>query len=301
MILTVTLNAAVDVTYEVDVLRPHTSHRVSLVARRAGGKGVNVARVLHQLGHDTVVTGIAGGAGGAEIRAELDAAGIAHTLLDRGSARTTVTVVDRDDATVLNEAGPTLSEDDWAAFLTLFDDMACGAEVVVLSGSLPPGLPTDAYARLCARTSVPCLVDAGGPALVEAARAGAAVLLPNASELQEATGLSDPEAGARALLREGAGAVVVSLGADGLLALTGAEAWRAPAPERLAGNPTGAGDALAAAIAATAGSPWPDRLREALAWSAAAVLARAAGEVDEPTLARIRATATIETLETPCP
>ena len=301
MILTVTLNAAVDVTYQVASLEPHASHRVAEVTRRAGGKGINVSRVLHQLGHDTVATGIAGGRTGVEIRAELDAAGITHALLDRGEARTTVAVVDPLDATVFNEPGPALTADDWDAFLALFDSVAPGADVVVLSGSLPPGLPADAYAQLCARTSVPCLVDAGGPALVAAARARAAVLLPNAAELRDATGSGDPVDGALSLLREGAGAVVVSRGPDGLLALTTDGAWRAPAPERLVGNPTGAGDALAAAIAATTGSPWPDRLREALAWSGAAVPARAAGEVDEPTLARIRAAATIERLETPCP
>lgn len=301
MILTVTLNAALDVTYGVEAVVPHATHRVERVIRRAGGKGLNVSRVLHQLGHDTVVTGIAGGRTGAEIRADLDRAGIEHRLLDRGEARTSVSVVDAADATVFNEPGPTLGEDDWAAFLSVYDDAVTRAACVVLSGSLPPGLPVDAYARLCARTSVPCLVDAGGPALVAAARAGAAVLLPNEAELREATGLEDPAAGARALLELGAGAVVVSRGAEGLLAFHGTESWRAPAPERLVGNPTGAGDALAAAVAATTGSPWPDRLREALAWSAAAVPAPAAGDVDVPTLQRIRAAATIERLETPCP
>lgn len=301
VILTVTLNAAVDVTYEIASLHPHATHRVGRVIRRAGGKGVNVSRVLHQLGHETLVTGIAGGRAGAEIRADLDRAGIAHDLLERGEARTTVSVVDPEDATVFNEPGPRLSDSDWDAFLTRYDDAAAGAGVVVLSGSLPPGVPSDAYAQLCARTPLPCLVDAGGPALLEAARAHAAVLLPNAAELREATGADDPVEGARALVRAGAGAVVVSQGADGLLALTDAGAWRAPAPERLTGNPTGAGDALAAAVAAHPGSPWPERLVEAVAWSAAAVAARAAGEVDEPTLARIRAAATIETLETSCP
>lgn len=301
MILTVTLNAAVDLTYRVGALVPHTSHRVEHVVRRAGGKGINVSRVLHQLGHPTVVTGIAGGPTGAEIRADLERSGIEHRLLDRGTARTTVSVVDADDATVFNEPGPRLSNEDWAAFLELYDEVAAGADVVAMSGSLPPGLPLDAYAQLCARTPVPCLVDAGGAALVAAARARAAVLLPNAGELREATGAVEPVAGAQALLREGAGAVVVSLGADGLLGLTGGGAWRAPVPLQLTGNPTGAGDALAAAVAATADQPWPDRLTEALAWSGAAVPASAAGEVDEPTLARIRAAATIERLETPCP
>ena len=76
MILTVTLNAALDVTYGVAELTPRSSIRVGTVSRRAGGKGINVARVLHQLGHATVVTGLVGGSVGDAIVADLEAPGI---------------------------------------------------------------------------------------------------------------------------------------------------------------------------------------------------------------------------------
>ena len=209
-----------------------------------------------------------------------------------------MTVVDDGgDATVLLEPGPQTGPGDWARFLAAYDDLAGAADCVVLSGSLPPGLPDDAYARLCARTPGATLVDASGPALVAAARAGADVLLPNADEVREATGRIAPMDGALDLLAAGAGAVVLSLGADGLLALTGEGAWRVPAVERLAGNPTGAGDALAAALAATLSRPWPERVRAALAWSAAAVPMPLAGEVDPDTLARVHDAATIDEME----
>lgn len=303
MILTVTLNAALDVTYDVPELTQHTSHRVRRVGRRAGGKGLNVARVLHQLGHATLATGYVAGPVGQSIVDDLDAAGIDHDFvpLVAGVSRQTVTVVDEasGDATVFLEPGPEVSESDWAAFLDRYDRLAARARAVVLSGSLPPGLPEDAYAQLARRTPGTSLVDTAGPALLAAARARADVLLPNAAELRESTGCLNPLDGAADLLEAGAGAVVVSLAADGLLAVTAAGAWRVPAVERLAGNPTGAGDALAAALAATADLPWPERLGTGVAWSAAAVPMPLAGEVDPDTLDRVRAAVVVDELEGP--
>ena len=93
MILAVTLNAALDVTYHVPALVPGGAHRVEPTGARAGGKGVNVARVLHTLGHDALVTGFAGGDTGREIRADLAAAGIREALVEPSApARRTVTV-----------------------------------------------------------------------------------------------------------------------------------------------------------------------------------------------------------------
>lgn len=300
MILTVTLNPALDVTYTVGELRPHTSHRVSGVGRRAGGKGVNVSRVLARLGYANLATGLLGGPTGEAVRQDLAGAGIAHRFvtLRATETRSTMTIVDEraGDATVFNETGPAVGFDDWRAFCSAYDDLAAKADVVVMSGSLPPGVPADAYAQLSASTRAETLVDAGGAALVAAARAGADVLLPNAAELREATGCDDLADGARRLLEEGAQAVLVSRGTEGLFVITGSGAWSAPVTELVHGNPTGAGDALAAAIAATHGAPWPHRLREALAWSAAAVAMPLAGEVDTRVVARVRADATIHEL-----
>ena len=103
MILTVTLNPAWDVTYRVPRLTRHTSHRVGSVLQRPGGKGLNVARVLHVLGEPALATGLAGGATGALLRAALE---IPHDFAEiAGETRRTVTVVDG-DATVFNEPGP---------------------------------------------------------------------------------------------------------------------------------------------------------------------------------------------------
>ncbi|MDT0431167.1 MULTISPECIES: 1-phosphofructokinase family hexose kinase [Streptomyces] len=288
MILTVTLNAALDVTYNVDALVPHGSHRVDESFSRAGGKGVNVARVLSALGVPAVVTGLVGGPTGRAIRDDLGAAQLVDELVPMaGDSRRTVTVVSREDgdATVFNQSGPHVDKATWADFLARFTQLVRGVQVVVLAGSLPPGLPTDAYARLtrlAADAGAMTVVDAGGPALLAALGARPTVVKPNAAELAEATGHADPEAAVASLRARGAVCVVASHGPEGLHAVTPAGAWRAVPPRRLAGNPTGAGDACVAAIAAglLAAAPWPAILREAVALSAAAVPCPLAGDFD---------------------
>ncbi|MEU1079670.1 1-phosphofructokinase family hexose kinase [Streptomyces sp. NPDC005908] len=308
MILTVTLNAALDVTYGVDSLRPRTSHRVGAAHRRAGGKGVNVARVLAALGHDVTVTGLAGGPTGALLREDLRAvAGLCDELVPvAGESRQTVTVVSGDDgdATVFNEQGPKVSSQEWRAFADRFGVLVREASVVTLCGSLPPGLPSDAYARLvrtAVRAGALTVLDTSGPPLLDALGAGPDVVKPNAAELAAATGRADAAGGAARLRALGARSVVVSSGPDGLLADTPDGRLRAAPPERLAGNPTGAGDACVAALAAglAGGADWPAVLREAVALSAAAVARPVAGDVDAGVHRRFRTAVIVEELHAP--
>lgn len=293
-VLTVTLNTALDVTYQVPRLTPGQMHRVLPPAVRAGGKGVNVARVLHQLGEPVQVTGFAGGAAGRILRTALADDGIAEDLAPiAAETRRTVTVVETEagEATLLNEAGPRVTAGEWTAFIDRYRALAAGCRVAVLSGSLPPGVPDDAYAILIrAAPGVPVLLDADGPALAEGVRAGPDVVKPNAAELAGATGRADVAGGADALRAAGARAVVVSQGPQGLTVFTDGPSWSARPPERISGNPTGAGDAAVAALARgmSRGTPWPQRLAEAAALSAAAVAAPLAGDFDPAVWARLR-------------
>jgi tagatose 6-phosphate kinase len=279
VILTVTPNTALDVTYTVDGLRPDGVHRVREVRSRAGGKGINVARVLHALGVDVRAVATAGGATGSAVAADLGAAGLPVELVPiAGETRRTTTVLGDDGSvTLLNEPGPALSGAEWRLLADAVRRRA--PEVLVCSGSLPPGVPPDAYASLLTGTSV---LDTSGTALLAGLAARPAVVKPNAEELREVTGLADPVAAAGELRRAGAGAVVVSLGADGLLAVTGSGTWHATPSTVLSGNSTGAGDAVVAALALglSRREPWPDILRRAVALSGAAVLGPLAGDVD---------------------
>jgi 1-phosphofructokinase family hexose kinase len=298
VILTVTPNAALDLTYEIDELVPHQSHRVTAVRQRAGGKGVNVASVLARMGHPVVATGLVGGAVGDEIRADLEARGVpARFVVGTGSSRRTVTVVSavHGDATIFNEPGPELSGPGWQSLVAKLDSLLAetAATVVVLTGSLPPGLPDDAYAELVAvghAHDARVIVDADGAALRGALTAGPDLVAPNSAELALATGTRDVGAGVAALRELGARGVMVSCGADGLVLVPEeGSGWQARLPAPLSGNPTGAGDALVAALAGglSAGSSLQQMVRDAVTWSAAAVLSPVAGAIDPDDVARL--------------
>ncbi|MGW6703424.1 1-phosphofructokinase family hexose kinase [Streptomyces sp. NPDC054956] len=305
MILTVTLNTALDVTYRVPRLQPHASHRVGDVAERPGGKGLNVARVLAALGHEVTATGFAGGRTGTLVRELLaESPGVRDALVTcAGSTRRTLAVVDEasGDTTQFNEPGPLVDPAEWSGFLSRYEALlAAGAEAVALCGSLPPGVPVGAYAvlvRAARAAGVPVLLDTSGEALRRGVAARPDMIKPNAAELADLTGSRDPLPATRDARRRGAHAVVTSLGPAGLLAATAQGAWQAAPPRALAGNPTGAGDSAVAGLlsALAEGLDWPERLARAVALSAATVTAPAAGEFDPRTYEEVRGSVKVTT------
>ncbi|MDN3023427.1 1-phosphofructokinase family hexose kinase [Streptomyces sp. S.PB5] len=289
MILTVTLNTALDITYRVQSLRPHASHRVSEVTERPGGKGLNVARVLAALGHEVTVTGFAGGATGRVLQERLTATpGVVDALIPvAGATRRTIAVVDEQtgDTTQLNEPGPAIDPAEWAAFQEAYEDLLPSMSAVALCGSLPPGVPVGAYAglvRTARAAGVPVLLDTSGEPLRRGVAARPDIIKPNTDELAELTGSHEPLRATQDARRRGARTVVASLGPEGLLASSPEGRWRATPPARVHGNPTGAGDSAVAGLLSglVEQLPWPDRLTRAVALSAATVLAPMAGEFD---------------------
>ncbi|MCI0141130.1 hexose kinase [Arthrobacter bambusae] len=297
-VITVTPNPAIDLSYHVAGITPGASHRVAAPLSRAGGKGLNVARVAHQLGHPVLALAPSGGAAGAEFAAELRSSGVPHRLIPvAADTRRSIALVDTvgGETSIFNEEGSPLQPSEWQALAAAVVDAlhidnpdGQSAGVLVGSGSLPPGAPADFYpalVRLAHDAGIPAVVDTSGPGIVAAARAGADLLKPNNHELLEATGESSLDVAARRLIALGAKTVLVSAGAEGMLAFHDAAPggyWSARLPEPLSGNPTGAGDAgvAAAAVALADGiTDIPTILRRATAWSAAAVLMPAAGEI----------------------
>jgi len=289
VILTVTLNTALDLTYRVPALKPHASHRITEVTERPGGKGVNVARVLAALGHEVTVTGFTGGATGRAVQDQLTTTpGLVDALVPvAGPTRRTIALVDDQtgDTTQLNEPGPTITPAEWSAFQEAYEDLLARASAVALCGSLPPGVPVGAYAgliRLAKAAGVPVLLDTSGEPLRRGVAARPDIIKPNLDELAELTGSHEPLRGAQDARRRGAQSVVASLGTQGLLAVTPEGRWRATPPARIHGNPTGAGDSAVAGLLSGLAEqlPWPERLSRAVALSAATVLAPVAGEFD---------------------
>jgi len=296
VILVVTLNPALDVTHHVPRVDWSGVNRPVAVRARPGGKGLNVARTLHALGAEVLAVGLAGGITGAAVRSGLSEAGVPAAFTDiAGETRRTFAVVDdhRGRTALFNEPGPPVSAAEYQRFLASYAEALPGCAAVVLSGSLPPGVAQDSYAELtglAAAASVPAVLDAEGEALLRAAPGRPAIVKPNLAELERCTGrpMSGPAGfdraavigAARELMAAGAQSVVVSLGADGLLAVTGDGLWHAAPPGEAQGNPTGAGDAVVAGLAhgLALGRCWQERLRHAVALGTASAAAPAAGE-----------------------
>ena len=297
-IITVTPNPALDITLHVDGIRLGETHRVPRGTSRAGGKGLNVARVAHQQGHEVLAIAPVGGPTGRQLTTELEAAGVPHRLVPvAAETRRTFALVDTrtDQTSIFNEFGSPLSVSEWEALSREVEqslgDGAVGPpgpEALVVSGSLPGEAPPQFHTTLIelAHTrGIPALIDTSGPGLLEAAKAGADLLKPNREELHEATGIRDPVLASQELLRLGARQVLTSAGAEGMLAFdaeTPSKFWTARLPHPLKGNPTGAGDAAVAAAAvqlALGSGSIRSILRAASSWSAAAVLMPVAGQI----------------------
>ena len=306
MIVTLTPNPAVDVTYTVPQLQHGRVHRVQQVVESAGGKGVNVARVLAAMGRPVCATGFLGGAAGETLEDLLLSEPVeqAWTLVS-GQTRRTVNVVDERDATIFNERGPQVTSHDWGRLTAGVLARLAAGDVLAVSGSTPPGTgdgDLSALVRSAVELGAAVVADTSGPGLLEVAAAGPACLKPNEEELLAATGAADVLTGARSLLARGAEAVLVSRGADGVLLVTGEEHWAARPAETLTGNPTGAGDAAVAALAVALadgarGADLSAHLGEVVALSGAAVLRPTAGEVDLEAYARMLPTIQTEEID----
>jgi tagatose 6-phosphate kinase len=296
VILAVALNPALDVTHQVPGVDWAGVNRPAVIRAQAGGKGLNVARTLLTIGAEVQVIGLAGGATGEQMISALGELAVPAAFTPiRGETRRTFAVVDtvRGDVALFNEPGPPVAPGEYAAFRGAYARALAGCTAVVLSGSLPPGLPPGTYADLGAMATaagVPAVLDAHGEALLRGAAARPAIVKPNLAELEALAGrrLStvsgvDKDAvalAARELRAAGAQAVVVTLGADGLWAVTADGSWQAVPSAQVRGNPTGAGDAVAAGLAhgLVLGRPWEERLRHAAALGTASAAAPVAGE-----------------------
>ncbi|MFT4297368.1 MAG: hexose kinase [Micropruina sp.] len=297
-----TPNPALDITYRLDSMQLHAVNRVHSVEQRPGGKGVNVARVVAAHGLPVAGYGFLGGRAGetlAELLAEYAPGVVQRWTPVPAETRRTIAVVDAADTTMLNEPGRPVTDADWEALTRTLVDACRPGDVVTISGSLPAGTVADHLTGVIAAARAAgavVIADTSGEALLTAAAAGADVVKPNRDEIVEATGAADVRDGIRRLLDHGCGAVVASMGADGML-LGAADGFVTARLNRvLQGNPTGAGDAVVAALAhgLALSSPSQSRfaalgaaLADAVAWSAAAVLSPVAGEIDQRQAARL--------------
>jgi 1-phosphofructokinase/tagatose 6-phosphate kinase len=215
VILTVTLNAAIDRTVAVPNFRLARRHRAVESRTVAGGKGINVARALSLLGRPVIAAGFVGGPTGTRVLEQLREESVL-TDFTRIAAETRINLAVIDptsgDQTEINERGPAVSAEEVKKLFERIGYLSSGAKICVLAGSLPPGAGDDLYARLIAdlsRRGVAVVLDAEGEAMLEGVRAGASMVTPNEREAEELVGQefsdgSDLAAGLAELVRLGA-------------------------------------------------------------------------------------------------
>jgi tagatose 6-phosphate kinase len=260
VIVTVTLNAALHVSYQAGV-EPGVNGitPVSRPVYRAGGRGVTVARVLREFGHDVLAAGLVGGAAGELIGQDLARAGVpAEFTRIRGESRRLFTF--SPPGLTYGEPGPYITTEELGRFAGDYRTLLASAAAVVLSGSLPDGLPPDMYAtlvRYATEAGVPVVLDAGGEELLLAVRNRPALVIADSA---------DADAGQQ-LLRLGAGAAVVRDGKGTVEVVTGSSRWTASiTPPDGDGTALDRGTLVAGLVPGELlGWSWPDRLRHCLA------------------------------------
>jgi len=231
MIVTVTLNAAIDRTVAVPNFRLARRHRAVETRTVAGGKGINVARALRLLGRPVIAAGFAGGPTGNRVLEQLRREAI---LTDftwiAAETRVNLAVVDptSGEQTEINERGPAVSPEEVERFVERLRYLAAGARICVLAGTLPPGAGDDLYARLVGElreAGIVSVLDSEGEPMLAGLRAGASVVTPNEREAEELVGQEfedreDYVQGLTELVRLGAGEAAITR-PDGCLAAVG--------------------------------------------------------------------------------
>jgi 1-phosphofructokinase family hexose kinase len=284
LIVTLTMNPAIDRTITVDRLAFEDRAYIRSSHDSPGGRGINASCVIHAFGGKTLAIAPSGGAGGKRFSGFLQGCGFEVELVQiRHDIRTNLTITDRHGVTVnLNEAGPKLSAEEYGAVESLVRKRLSSARWLLLCGSLPPGVPADFYGRLieAARASgTSSLLDTDGPALREGLEAGPSVVAPNQHEAERLLNRAlltrshflDAAAGIQSM---GAGAAIVSLGSRGAVGAQDGGALIEALPPRIdAVCPIGAGDALAAAF--TWSMTKTEDFAESLRWGVAAGTASA--------------------------
>ncbi|HEM5232411.1 TPA: tagatose-6-phosphate kinase [Streptococcus suis] len=270
MILTITLNPSVDIAYQLDTFHLDTVNRVEKVQKTAGGKGLNVTRVLKQIGEDVVATGFIGGEIGNYVKKQLTRNDIKNSFVEIGNeTRNCIAVLHDGKQTEILEQGPTIHEHEALNFIEHLEIILNNVDVVVISGSLPKGLASNYYVEIverCKKYGVAVVLDCSGEALknVLESQQKPTVIKPNTEELSQLIGkevtddIQELKSVLSGQLFQGIDWIVVSLGAQGAFAKHNDKFYRVRIPKIKVVNPVGSGDSTVAGIAASLVHTLPD-------------------------------------------
>lgn len=300
-VITVTLNPAVDRTIVIPGFREGAFHRAQEIRDSAGGKGINVSRVLRQLGTPSTVFALAAGHIGGLLIDLLRREGLDLELvfLDQGETRMNITIVDPNTGleTRINEPGPQVTPAVLEELVGWIEQVVRPGMWVVFSGSLPPGVPQDIYAdlihRIWERMGFAAL-DTSGPPLHHGLRARPHLIKPNRREMEELWGRPIPDArqatwAAQVIAREWGCQILLSLDQEGAVWTDGQEVWWARVPVVQIRQSVGAGDALLGAFLDRRLRGWSpgEALRFASALATAATLSGEVARFHEDDVQRV--------------
>jgi len=292
MITTVTLNAAIDKTYYIPGFGSNALYRADETLATAGGKGINVARVIHALGEDVTATGFVAGYNGMAIVDMLRQEGIQADFLSvSGESRLCLNIIDPvgGSQTELLEAGPVITPEAIEAMKAKIEELASRSSHVVFSGSMPKGCGTDLYADLIqiarSQGAIPIL-DTSGDALIAGIQSKPYLIKPNEHEVTKLTdGSADNEdeivRAVQQLMQDGISNVIISLGERGALAGCDGRLYGVSIPRVEAVNAVGSGDSMVAGlvVADHRGCSPEERLKLGAACGTANALMPSAGMV----------------------
>ncbi len=259
-ILTVTMNPALDVTAQVSHMAPREKLRCKDPTYEPGGGGINVSRVVREMGGETLCFAVLGGHTGQKLRTLLEAADLRPEVFEIGElSRESIMIYDQAGETQYRfiMPGPQLSEQECAGALERIEALVPKVRYVVASGSLPPGVPASFYADLTKRVRAAggeIVLDTSGPALKAAAQAPVSVLKLDEEEMKEvapdslASEENEEKLALELLGSTGADVIVVTLGARGALVATPEGVERLPSAKVRPVSTVGAGDSFVAAM-----------------------------------------------------
>lgn len=260
MIVTVTMNPAIDKTIEINRLNRGNLNRIEKIEYDAGGKGINVSKTIHELGGESIATGFLGGNAGRVIEEVLDSRGIKHDFVwVDGETRTNTKVCEQDGTvTELNEKGPEITPEQLTNLLEKMDDLADDNVLFILAGSIPGNMEKNIYARIIERVhkkGAKVLLDADGELFRKGLEQKPDMIKPNQWEIEELQGFSHGVSDkklinvAEKMQKDGIDTVVISLGKNGALFVCGSYVAKGMPLKVDVHSTVGAGDAMVAAMA----------------------------------------------------
>lgn len=299
MITTVTLNVAVDKAYTVKELNKGEVMRVLQCSNTAGGKGLNVAKVVKLCGEEVLATGFVGGHNGAYVEELLKEKNVPSRFVHvQGETRSCINVLAEDgSSTEFLEPGEPVRPEDVQNFLDQFEEIIRESSVVTISGSIPKGVPSDIYGQLITKikgAGKQVILDTSGKLLEEGVKSCPTMIKPNDDEIEALLGVpvtnrEEIIEGARKLQGMGIEIVVVSLGSDGALVVTEDGVIQGRPPKIEVVNTVGCGDSMTAAFAVglSRGYSIEETLRYAVAVSAANAMTMQTGNFRQEDMEKI--------------